>query len=151
MIAILVLTVEITSTIDFLSQFTMTFQKLLTSTIIQLYFSDDTFREFFSPCLLREEKNATFNTKIFSVNREDPIYEAGKKYFERKREEELDAVDSFEKNKKAEKRKLQDVENKINHYLDPRKTKTIIDFNDRESASIKSFAEKKKKRDKSNN
>ena len=114
-------------------------------------FNDDTFREFFSPCLLKEEKNATFNTKIFSLNREDPIYEAGKKYFERKREEELDAVDSFEKNKKAKKRKFQDVENKISHYLDPRKTKTIIDFNDRESASIKSFAEKKKKRDKSNN
>ena len=38
------------------------------------------------------------------------------------------------------------MENNISHYLDPRKTKTIIDFNDRESASIKSFAEKKKKR-----
>ena len=37
------------------------------------------------------------------------------------------------------------MENNISHYLDPRKTKTIIDFNDRESASIKSFAEKKKK------
>ena len=57
----------------------------------------------------------------------------------------------LKKNKKAKKRKFQDVENKINHYLDPRRTKTIIDFNDRESASIKSFAEKKKKRDKSNN
>ena len=48
-------------------------------------FSDDTFRELFSPCLLWEEINATFNTKIFSLNREDPIYEAGKKYFEKKR------------------------------------------------------------------
>ena len=43
------------------------------------------------------------------------------------------------------------MENNISHYLDPRKTKTIIDFNDRESASIKSFAEKKKKQDKGNN
>ena len=74
-----------------------------------------------------------------------------KNILKKKREEELDAVDSFEKNKKAKKRKFQDVENKISHYLDPRKTKTIIDFNDRESASIKSFAEKRKKRDKSNN
>ena len=37
------------------------------------------------------------------------------------------------------------MENNISHYLDPRKTKTIIDFNDKESASIKSFAEKKKR------
>ena len=47
------------------------------------------------------------------------------------KKEELDAVDSFEKNKKAKKRKFQDVEDKISHYLDPRKTKMIINFNDR--------------------
>ena len=31
-------------------------------------------------------------------------------------------------------------------HLDPRKTKMAVEFNDRESASIKSFAVKKKKR-----
>lgn len=55
------------------------------------------------PSLLREEINATFNAKIFSLIKEEPTYEARKKYFERKREEELDAVDSFEKTKKAKK------------------------------------------------
>ena len=30
-------------------------------------------------------------------------------------------------------------------YLDPRKTKMMVEFNDRESASIKSFAVKNKK------
>ena len=39
---------------------------------------------------------------------------------------------------------FQNVEDKITQYLDPRKTKMIVDFNDGESASIKSFAVKKK-------
>ena len=56
---------------------------------------------------------------------------------------ELDAVDTYEKNKKVKKRKCKDIE-KITDCFDPRKTKMIIDFNDRESASIKSFAVKKK-------
>ena len=36
------------------------------------------------------------------------------------------------------------MEDKISHYLNPGKTKMIIDFKDRDSASIKSFAVKKK-------
>ena len=39
---------------------------------------------------------------------------------------------------------FQNVEDKITQYLDPRKTKMIVDFNGGESASIKSFAVKKK-------
>ena len=61
-------------------------------------FSDDTFREFFSPPLLREEIILTYNSKIFVLNKDELTYEARKKYFERKKEEELDAVDSFKKN-----------------------------------------------------
>ena len=47
-------------------------------------FSDDTFRDFFSPSLLREEINATFNATIFSLNKEEPTYEARKKYLKEK-------------------------------------------------------------------
>ena len=50
----------------------------------------------------------------------------------------------MKKNKRARKGKFQDIDNKICDYLDARKTKMIVDFNDRESASIKSFAVKKK-------
>lgn len=55
-------------------------------------------------------------------------------------EEELDSVDSFEKSSKRKKRKLQD----ITDARDPRKTRMAIEFNDRESASIKSSAVKKR-------
>ena len=107
-------------------------------------FNDETYRDFFSPPLLRQEINQSYDAKIFALNKEDPTYEARKKYFEQKREEDLGTVNTFEKNKKAEKRKFQSVEDKILDCQDPRKTKMIIEFNDGESASVKSFAVKKK-------
>ena len=113
--------------------------------MIFVRFLDNTFRDFFSPCLSREEINATFDSKIFALNKDEPTYEARKKYYERKKAEELDGVDSYEKNKRAKKRKFEDVENKISINLDARKTKRIVNFNDRESANTKSFAVKKKK------
>ena len=59
--------------------------------------------------------------------------------------EELNAIDTYEKNKKVGKRKFKNVDEKITECLDPRKTKMIIDFNDREPANIESFPVKKKK------
>ena len=55
-------------------------------------------------------------------------------------DKELDAVESFKKNRYFRKKKIQDIDDKITDCLDPRKTKMIIKFSDRESASIKSFA-----------
>ena len=66
-----------------------------------------------------------------------------KKYYERKMEEELDGVDSYEKNKKVKKRKHKEIDEKITDCLDPRKTKIVVEFNNRESESSKSFAVKK--------
>ena len=48
--------------------------------------------------------------------------------------------------KKERKRKLLHIDNKIEDCLDPRKTKVIFEFNNCESASIKLFALKKKKK-----
>ena len=107
-------------------------------------FTAETLRDFFSPSILKQEINQKHDAKIFTLNKEDSIYEARKKYFERKREEELDAVNTFEKNKKVRKRKFQSIEEKIYDCQDPRKTKMIIEFNDGESDSVKSFAVKKK-------
>ena len=47
------------------------------------------------------------------------------------------------KTKKQKKRNFKDIDEKITFCLDPRKTKMVVKFNDRESASIKSFAVKK--------
>ena len=78
---------------------------------------------------MREEITRTFQSKIFALNKEDPTYEARKEYFENKMNEELDAVDSFEKkNKNRRKRKFQNIDEKIADCLDPRKTKMIAEL-----------------------
>ena len=48
-------------------------------------FSDDTFREFFSPPLLWEEIIQTYNSKTFAKSKEESTYEARKRHFERKK------------------------------------------------------------------
>ena len=58
-------------------------------------------------------------------------------------EEELDILDSYKKKIKIKKGRVKDTDEKIIECLDPRKTKVVVEFNDRESASIKSFAVKK--------
>ena len=105
--------------------------------------SDDTFRNFFSAAHLREEITQTFQSEIFALKKEDPTYVAWKEYYENKMDEELDAVDSFEKTK-TRKIKFKNIDEKITGCLDDRKRKMIAEFNDRESASIKPFAVKKK-------
>ena len=107
-------------------------------------FSDEELRDFFSPPLLRQEINQTYEAKIFNVNKEDPTYKARKKYLERKKQEDLDAVSTFQNSKKIKKRKLKAIEEKTLECSNPRKTKMTMEFNDGESASIKSFAVKKK-------
>ena len=60
-------------------------------------FGDESYRDFFQPNLLGQETEQTFEAKIFALDKNDQTYEAKKKYLERKREEDLDAVDSFGK------------------------------------------------------
>ena len=69
-------------------------------------FNDATFRFFFSPSLLRQEKIQTFQSKIFSLNKDEATNEARKKYYERQMEEELDILDSYKKKKINKERKV---------------------------------------------
>ena len=64
--------------------------------------NDDTFPDFFSPTSLREEILRTFQTKISTLNKEDPTYEAPKKYFKWQMLEGLNAADTYEKQQKKE-------------------------------------------------
>ena len=101
------------------------------------------------PELLREKITQLFESKIFALNKDEPTYKSWKKYYERQMEEELDAVDFYEKNKKVKGRKFKNIDENIAHSFHLRKTNMTVEFNNRESASIKSFAVKKKKRNKS--
>ena len=66
---------------------------------------DNTYQDFDSPYLLREEIIQTFLSKIFSLDIKDPFYGSRKQYYQNKMEEELHAVDSFEKKKKKKAKK----------------------------------------------
>lgn len=71
-----------------------------------IIFKDDTFRNFFSPCLLRQELRTTYDSKIFVLQEEEPTHEVRKNYYERHKAEELDDIDSYEKNQKSKKKKI---------------------------------------------
>ena len=54
---------------------------------------------------MREEIHSEYNTKLSSLDENDPTYEARKEYFKNKMDEDLVAVDSFELNLKKGRRK----------------------------------------------
>ena len=58
---------------------------------------DEKFRHFYSSELIQEEIIQEYQSKIFELKKEDPLYDIRKKYYERKMDEELDAVKCFEK------------------------------------------------------
>ena len=92
---------------------------------------------------MKEEIIQTYQGKIFALNKNNPTYEARKEYFQNKMDEEVDAVESFKKSKNRRKRKFKDIDEKIEECQEPRKIKMVVEFNNHESASIKSFAVKK--------
>ena len=93
---------------------------------------------------MKKEIIQTFQRKIFALNKNDLTYEARKEYLENKMEEKLDSVDSFVKGKNKRKRKFENVDEKIAEFLDFRKVKMVIEFNNHEAVSIKSIAVKKR-------
>ena len=80
-------------------------------------FNDDSLRDLFLPPLSKQERTQTYDT----LNKEDPTYKARKKYFERKKEEDIDPVNTFEKNKKVKKGKFQSIKNTIFRLSGPKK------------------------------
>ena len=71
-------------------------------------FSDDTFRHFFLPEHLREEVIQNFQGKIIALNKNDPTYEARKGYYENAMKE-LNATESFKREKRGKKIKFQEI------------------------------------------
>ena len=58
---------------------------------------DYRYRDIFSPELMGEQIEREFDEKLKKLNREGPAYEAALEHFERKKDKDLDAVNSFEK------------------------------------------------------
>ena len=60
-------------------------------------YHNKSFRNFFSPAILKSESTETYTAKIFALDKEDPTYQSRENYYEIKMKKELSAVESFEK------------------------------------------------------
>ena len=80
---------------------------------------------------MREEIEQEYTSKIMTLNKEDPTYQARKEYFENKRVEHLDAINAFEYSlkKSGKKTKFQDIDAKIEGAINSRRVKMILEFN----------------------
>ena len=109
-------------------------------------FDNENYRNFYDVEIMREEVNQKFDQLILNLDKNGPTYEARKYWYQNKKEEDLDSIHSLEakRKKSGKKRKYHDIEKKIEETTKSKKTKMILKFNCRESASIKSFAVKKK-------
>ena len=109
-------------------------------------FGNDAYRDFFSPTVMRKEIRSEYNSKLLSLDKNDPTYELRKEFLNNKMDEDLDSVDSFEQKLKRRKgkRKFKDIDSKKADAVDSRKTKVMLEFNNHQSASIKSFAVKER-------
>ena len=86
------------------------------------------------------------NSKLFlAAKPQDPTYEIRKYSLKNKKDEDLDAVNSMSGYKeKIGRKRTYNIEDKIENVLKSRTTNMLIDFDVEISASIKSFAIKKR-------
>ena len=102
--------------LELIAEITLTIGATLEISYIKKFstiFDDTTFRDLYSPVLLKEKIIQIFQSKIFALNKEDPLFEFKKKYYENKMEEELEAVENHEKSKKLIKEKITTLTRKL--------------------------------------
>ena len=80
-------------------------------------------------------------------NPRDIFYQELKENLERKRDEDLEAIEAYENKKKSTRsffnsKKINSLEDQISDSLDMRKNKMLLEFNDSQSSSIKQIAVK---------
>lgn len=95
--------------LELIAEITLTIGATLEISYIKKFttiFDDTTFWDLYSPVLLKEKIIQIFQWKIFALNKEDPLFESKKKYYENKMEEELEAAENHEKSKKLIKEKI---------------------------------------------
>ena len=102
--------------------------------------------EIFSVDLFKEQYIKEYKEKIEKLDKNDPFYFSIYESLGNKLEEDLEGIDQY--SKKTKKRKYQQkaiidkIENKIKECEDVRKNKMIIEFNEQNSASVRSIAVK---------
>ena len=123
----------------------MGLRRLLTLKSIRIFLQIQNL-EFFSADILREQVNREYEKDKEKYSKSDEFYIFFIEELEQKREGDLEAITALE-NKKRKRtyvntKKADSIEKKISECQDMRKNKTIIEFNDSESSSVKTIAVK---------
>ena len=110
-------------------------------------FTDPKFSEFFSLDIIKKQIEEEFKQKMKKYNPRDIFYQELKENLERKRDEDLEAIEAYENKKKSTRsffnsKKINSLEDQISDSLDMRKNKMLLEFNDSQSSSIKQIAVK---------
>ena len=111
-------------------------------------FHNPKFKEFFTLELFKKQVEDEFQQKLERLEVEDEFYLALLESIEITKDEKLEAIDSFERKKKRNKKtyfnrkKLNFIETQIEDSNDLRKNKMTIEFSDTKSSLVKHIAVK---------
>ena len=125
-------------------KFVPIFDELKEITYINRYRNifDPRISEFVTADLLKANVEEKFNNKLMKLDKEDKFYEIKLQTLKIERLTDLESAEKFEqKNKKSKKRtKLIDFTDRKNEALTNQKVKSLIDFDEEYSSSIRSIA-----------
>ena len=102
---------------------------------------DDKVKQFVSSEILEEKINQDFNQELSEIKNDDQFKDIRITELKNRRDENLDALELLKKKeKKSKKRKVKDdFKDRKNSFLEDRRIKTMIDFEESNCASIKSL------------
>ena len=125
-------------------KFVPIFDELREITYINRYHNvfDQKVSQFVTTDLMKKQIEENYNDKLMKLDKEDRFYEIKLQTLKNERLSSLEAAEKIDQSKKKNKRKanLIDYSEGKNEALINQKVKSLIDFDDQYSASIKSIA-----------
>ena len=98
--------------------------------------------EFVTTDLLKADIEEKYNNQLMKLDKEDKFYEIKLQTIKPKRLSNLESAEKFEQKKKQNKKRLNliDFQDRKNQALTNQKVKSLIDFDEEYSSSIRSIA-----------
>ena len=125
-------------------KFVSIFVELRELTYINRYYNifDSKISEFVTADLLKADIEEKFNNKLMKLDKEDKFYEIKLQTIKTERLANLEAAEKFEQKKKQHSKKLNLIgfTDRKNQHLTNQKVKTLIDFDEEYSSSIRAIA-----------
>ena len=125
-------------------QFVPIFDKIGELTYISRYYNifDSKISDFVTGDLLKADVEIKFNNKLIKLDKEDKFYEIKLKTLKKERLNDLESAEKFEQKKTKNKKrtKLIDFTERQSEALTNQRVKSLIDFDEEYSSSIKSVA-----------